>query len=64
MAHRVWINDWVGTITNPAPGITLERIGNGTLLSTPLDWPNERILDAILTTYARNNLDRIPLPQD
>ena len=59
--YRVWINDWVGTITSHAEGLTTERLGNGTLIKVPDTWPAQRVVDALTETFQANNLDEVPI---
>ena len=59
--YRVWINDWVGNVTSHAEGLTTERLGNGTLIRVPDDWPAQRVVDALTTTFQANNLDEVPI---
>ena len=59
--YRVWINDWVGTITTHAEGLTTERLGNGTLIKVPDTWPAQRVVDALTETFQANNLDEVPI---
>ena len=59
--YRVWINDWVGTVTTHAKGLTTERLGNGTLIRVPDDWPAQRVVDALTDTFQANHLDEVPI---
>ena len=59
--YRVWINDWVGTVTTHAEGVTTERLGNGTLIKVPDTWPAQRVVDALTETFQANNLDEVPI---
>ena len=59
--YRVWINDWVGTVTTHAKGLTTKRLGNGTLIRVPDDWPAQQVVDALTETFQANNLDEIPI---
>ena len=59
--YRVWINDWVGNVTSHAEGLTTERLGNGTLIRVPDDWPAQRVVDALTKTFQANNLDEVPI---
>ena len=59
--YRVWINDWVGTVTTHAEGLTTERLGNGTLIKVPDTWPAQRVVDALTETFQTNNLDEVPI---
>ena len=59
--YRVWINDWVGTVTTHAEGLTTERLGNGTLIKVPDTWPAQQVVDALTTTFQANNLDEVPI---
>jgi len=59
--YRVWINDWVGTVTSHAEGVTTERLGNGTLIRVPDTWPAQRVVDALTETFQANNLDEVPI---
>lgn len=57
--YRVWINDWVGAVTSHAEGLTTERLGNGTLIRVPDDWPAQRVVDALTETFQANHLDEV-----
>jgi len=59
--YRVWINDWVGTVTSHAEGVTTERLGNGTLIRVPDTWPAQQVVDALTETFQANNLDEVPI---
>ena len=59
--YRVWINDWVGNVTSHAEGLTAERLGNGTLIRVPDDWPAQRVVDALTDTFQANHLDEVPI---
>ena len=59
--YRVWINDWVGTVTSHAEGVTTERLGNGTLIKVPDTWPAQQVVDALTETFQTNNLDEVPI---
>ena len=59
--YRVWINDWVGTVTSHAEGVTTERLGNGTLIRVPDTWPAQRVVDALTETFQANDLDEVPI---
>ena len=59
--YRVWINDWVGTVTTHAEGLTTERLGNGTLIKVPDTWPAQQVVDALTETFQTNNLDEVPI---
>ena len=59
--YRVWINDWVGNVTSHAEGLTTERLGNGTLIRVPDDWPAQRVVDALTDTFQANHLDEVPI---
>ena len=59
--YRVWINDWVGTVTTHAEGLTTERLGNGTLIRVPDTWPAQQVIDALTKTFQTNNLDEVPI---
>jgi len=59
--YRVWINDWVGAITSHAEGLTTERLGNGTLIRVPDDWPAQRVVDALTDIFQANHLDEVPI---
>ena len=59
--YRVWINDWVGTVTTHAEGLTTERLGNGTLIKVPDTWPAQQVVDALTETFQANNLDEVPI---
>ena len=59
--YRVWINDWVGTVTSHAEGLTTERLGNGTLIRVPDTWPAQQVVDTLTKTFQTNNLDEVPI---
>ena len=59
--YRVWINDWVGNVTSHAEGLTTERLGNGTLIRVPDDWPAQRVVDALTDIFQANHLDEVPI---
>ena len=59
--YRVWINDWVGAVTSHAEGLGVERLGDGTLIKVPDDWPAQRVVDALTETFQANNLDEVPI---
>ena len=59
--YRVWINDWVGNVTSHAEGLTTERLGNGTLIRVPDDWPAQRVIDALTDTFQANHPDEVPI---
>ena len=59
--YRVWINDWVGTVTSHAEGLTTERLGNGTLIKVPDTWPAQQVIGALTETFQTNNLDEVPI---
>ena len=59
--YRVWTNDWVGTVTTHAEGLTTERLGNGTLIKVPDTWPAQQVVDALTETFQANNLDEVPI---
>ena len=55
--YRVWINERVGGVRACAEGLTVERLGNGTLIRVPDSWPAERVIDALTETFRSNDLD-------
>ena len=55
--YRVWINERVGDVRACAEGLTVERLGNGTLIRVPDSWPAERVIDALTETFRSNDLD-------
>ena len=57
IGYRVWINERVGGVRACAEGLTVERLGNGTLIRVPDSWPAERVIDALTETFRSNNLD-------
>lgn len=57
VGHRVWI---AGSVESVADGISRTGLGDGVLLSAPDDWSPERVVPAMLATFAANALDQIP----
>lgn len=57
IGYRVWINERVGGVRACAEGLTVERLGNGTLIRVPDSWPAERVIDALTETFRSNDLD-------
>ena len=55
--YRVWINERVGGVRACAEGLTIERLGNGTLIRVPDSWPAERVIDALTETFRSNDCD-------
>ena len=55
--YRVWINERVGGVRACAEGLTVERLGNGTLIRVPDSWPAERVIDALTETFRSNDCD-------
>lgn len=59
IGYRVWINERVGGVRACAEGLTVERLGNGTLIRVPDSWPAERVIDALTETFRSNDLDSL-----
>lgn len=57
IGYRVWINERVGGVRACAEGLTVERLGNGTLIRVPDSWPAERVIEALSETFRSNDLD-------
>ena len=57
IGYRVWINERVGGVRACAEGLTVERLGNGTLIRVPDSWPAERVIDALTETFRSNDCD-------
>jgi hypothetical protein len=57
IGYRVWINERVGGVRACAEGLTVERLGNGTLIRVPDSWPAERVIGTLTETFRSNNLD-------
>ena len=57
IGYRVWINERVGGVRACAEGLTVERLGNGTLIRVPDSWPAERVIEALTETFRSNDLD-------
>lgn len=55
--YRVWINERVGGVRACAEGLTVERLGNGTLIRVPDSWPAERVIEALTETFRSNDCD-------
>ena len=55
--YRVWINERVGGVRACAEGLTVERLGNGTLIRVPDSWPAERVIETLTETFRSNDLD-------
>lgn len=59
IGYRVWINERVGGVRACAEGLTVERLGNGTLIRVPDSWPAERVIEALIETFRSNDLDSL-----
>ena len=57
IGYRVWINERVGGVRACAEGLTVERLGNGTLIRVPDSWPAERVIETLTETFRSNDLD-------
>ena len=57
IGYRVWINERVGGVRACAEGLTVERLGNGTLVRVPDSWPAERVIETLTETFRSNDLD-------
>jgi len=57
IGYRVWINERVGDVRACAEGLTVERLGNGTLIRVPDSWPAERVIETLTETFRSNDLD-------
>lgn len=57
IGYRVWINERVGGVRACAEGLTVERLGNGTLIRVPDSWPAERVIGTLTETFRSNDLD-------
>lgn len=57
IGYRVWINERVGGVHACAEGLTVERLGNGTLIRVPDSWPAERVIETLTETFRSNDLD-------
>lgn len=57
IGYRVWINERVGGVHACAEGLTVERLGNGTLIRVPDSWPAERVIGTLTETFRSNDLD-------
>jgi len=57
IGYRVWINERVGGVRACAEGLTVERLGNGTLIRAPDSWPAERVIETLTETFRSNDLD-------
>ena len=57
--YRVWINERVGGVRACAEGLTVERLGNGTLIRVPDSWPAERVIETLTETFRSNDLDSL-----
>ena len=55
--YRVWINERVGGVRACAEGLTVERLGNGTLIRVPDSWPAERVIETLTETFRSNDCD-------
>ena len=55
--YRVWINERVGGVRACAEGLTVERLGNGTLIRVPDSWPAERVIESLTETFRSNDCD-------
>lgn len=59
IGYRVWINERVGGVRACAEGLTVERLGNGTLIRVPDSWPAERVIETLTETFRSNDLDSL-----
>ena len=59
IGYRVWINERVGGVRSCAEGLTVERLGNGTLIRVPDSWPAERVIETLTETFRSNDLDSL-----
>ena len=59
IGYRVWINERVGGVRACAEGLTVERLGNGTLIRVPDSWPAERVIGTLTETFRSNDLDSL-----
>ena len=57
IGYRVWINERVGGVRACAERLTVERLGNGTLIRVPDSWPAERVIETLTETFRSNDLD-------
>ena len=57
IGYQVWINERVGGVRACAEGLTVERLGNGTLIRVPDSWPAERVIETLTETFRSNDLD-------
>lgn len=57
IGYRVWINERVGGVRACAEGLTVERLGNGTLIRVPDSWPAERVIETLTETFRSNDFD-------
>ena len=57
IGYRVWLNERVGGVRACAEGLTVERLGNGTLIRVPDSWPAERVIETLTETFRSNDLD-------
>lgn len=57
IGYRVWINERVGGVRACAEGLTVERLGNGTLIRVPDSWPAERVIESLTETFRSNDCD-------
>lgn len=60
VGYRMWINAQVAAVTQVADGLTLTKLADGTLISTPDDWPADQVVEAMTATLRENGLDEIP----
>ncbi|QWW20230.1 hypothetical protein I6B53_03800 [Schaalia sp. 19OD2882] len=61
IAYRVWVNESVGRVQQVPDGVVLENVGKGTLVSVPVEWPAQRVLEQMSEVYRLNGLDSVPL---
>ena len=59
IGYRVWLNERVGGVRACAEGLTVERLGNGTLIRVPDSWPAERVIETLTETFRSNDLDSL-----
>lgn len=59
IGYRVWINERVGGVRACAEGLTVEGLGNGTLIRVPDSWPAERVIETLTETFRSNDLDSL-----
>ncbi|MGO3885132.1 MAG: hypothetical protein ACTJHU_02445 [Mycetocola sp.] len=61
--YRLWLSDEVATIGAVADGVTVTRLGAGTLLAVPDDWEPDAVVDAMTQTRELNGLTELPRPR-